>query len=70
MHAGEVSSGVLTAAGKAYLVVLGEHPANDIKNGVTMLYDIASQARSSNNLIPCCECRSRLFHVLQCCSRD
>ena len=41
--AGEVSAGVLTSGDKAYLIVVGEHPRDDSKNGVTMMYDFAEQ---------------------------
>jgi hypothetical protein len=37
-----VSAGVLTLAGKSYLVTLGEHKKSDTKNGVTMILDLAA----------------------------
>lgn len=44
--AGEVSSGILTAAnGKDYLLVVGQHNNNDPKNGNTFIYDIEQDVR-------------------------
>lgn len=43
--AGEVSSGVLTANGKDYLITVGQHGNKDPKNGVTFIYDIAEDVR-------------------------
>jgi hypothetical protein len=42
-----VSAGVLILNGKKYIVVVGEHPKKDKKNGVTMIYDISAQVCSS-----------------------
>jgi hypothetical protein len=48
-HAGEVSAGVLTHSGKSYIVVVGQHPTNDVKNGVTMIYDMAAKVCSETH---------------------
>eukprot|EP00892_Ulva_mutabilis_P001696 jgi/Ulvmu1/11527/UM078_0016.1 len=40
---GEVSAGVLTLGGVSYLIVVGEHPTGDSKNGVTMIFDLSKQ---------------------------
>jgi hypothetical protein len=41
-----VSAGVLTHDGKTYIVVVGQHPTNDVKNGVTMIYDVSANVCS------------------------
>ena len=41
--AGEVSSGVLKSGSKSYLVVVGQHPRGDSKNGATMIFDLSKQ---------------------------
>jgi hypothetical protein len=55
-----VASGVLTHNGKNYMVVVGQHPVNDTRNGVTMIYDISAKVCSEKHetvevdaLVPC-----------------
>eukprot|EP00892_Ulva_mutabilis_P001700 jgi/Ulvmu1/11530/UM078_0019.1 len=40
---GEVSSGVLKSGSTSYLVVVGQHPNGDSKDGATMIFDISKQ---------------------------
>jgi hypothetical protein len=44
-----VSAGVLTHNGKNYIVVVGQHPTNDAKNGVTMIYDMSAKVCSETH---------------------
>lgn len=49
-----MSSGVLSAAGKDYLIIVGEHASGDPKNGVTMIYDIAEDVRPLSPQLAVC----------------
>jgi hypothetical protein len=44
-----VAAGVLTHNGKSYMVVVGQHPVNDTRNGVTMFYDLAAKVCSDKH---------------------